>query len=116
MSLASSLDSAKADEQQERVVHDDQGVTRYLASGETESVAWDDLIGVYVRTDDSGPFMEDFHFALRRSDDGGCLLPQGLVDEALLKRLFALPGFDYEAFIQASSSVENAVFTCWQRT
>ena len=100
----------------ERVVHDDQGVTHYLSSGEIESVAWEHLVGVFIKTGDAGPFVEDFHFMLRRSDDGGCTLPQFLVDDALLSRLLALPGFDCEAFIQASSSVENAVFTCWQRT
>lgn len=116
MSVGSNQRSARADEQAESVVHDGRGVTRFLASGETEFLAWDDLVGVYIMTNDEGPFMEDFYIVLRRSDDGGCLLPQCLVDDALLSRLFALPGFDYEAFIEASSSVENAVFTCWQRT
>jgi hypothetical protein len=84
--------------------------------GKVERVAWAELQKVEVLTTGHGPFVPDV-FWLLHGTEGGCAIPQGATGERqLLERLWALPGFDYGAFITAMSSVSDKRFLCWQRT
>ena len=92
------------------------GVTCCRPGGPTESVEWDDLQKVFIRTTDEGPFAPDVFWILA-GRKGGCVVPQGATGEdVLLERLQALPGFDNEALIKAMASTSNQDFVCWQRS
>jgi hypothetical protein len=83
--------------------------------GKVERVEWSDLQKVEVVTTDEGPFLPDVFFVLHGTTEG-CAAPQGATGEdELLERLWDLPGFDNQAFIEAMSSVTNRRFLCWQR-
>ncbi|WP_422928138.1 hypothetical protein [Singulisphaera sp. PoT] len=95
---------------------DDQGVSSRKPNGLVESVRWDELRLVEVRTTDEGPFVADVYLVLH-AGKGGCVVSQE--DEGfgpLFERLQQLPGFDNEAFISAMSCTDNAIFECWRRT
>jgi hypothetical protein len=83
--------------------------------GEGLSHRFDDILKVVVRTTD-GPFSEDIFYEIVTAQ-GPVVLPsqakgmKTLVDEHLLK----LPGFDYEAFIQAMGSTGDQPFVCFER-
>jgi len=96
----------KLDDKEVRVVWPDQ---------EDEVVPWDELRAVMIETTGEGPFACDFFWVLV-GDNGGCVVPQEAPgSEALLDRLQKLPGFDNQAVIDASASVENIRFLCWER-
>ena len=83
--------------------------------GTEESIRWADLQKVEVYTTSDGPFLPDVFWVLHDTQ-GSCTIPQGASGEKqLADLLLALPGFDHEAFIQAMSSTQEAVFTCWTR-
>jgi hypothetical protein len=100
---------------EEAVQVTDDGVSRTLADGTIESVAWDELDSVRVMTTPEGPAAEDVFFVLEAGDHG-CVVPQGSAPDGFLPRLQALPGFDNEKLIEAMSTAEEAEFACWQRT
>jgi len=75
---------------------DDRGVTCRGPNGLTESVTWDDLRTVLIRTTSDGPFADDVFWFLMGSE-GEC------------------PGFNDEALIQAMSCPDDAKFVCWER-
>lgn len=98
------------------VVVDDSGVTRRLADGGVETLAWSDLQEVGVMTSDEGPWAEDVVFVLVGSGKSGVLVPQGAEgSQALVARLLQLPGFDERLFIEAMGSTSNRTFACWKR-
>lgn len=103
--------------EREQVTFDDEGVTRRMADGSTESVRWDELEEVFILTTDEGPFVEDVFWMLARGEGkGGCAVPQGAEgSDQLLERLQQLPGFDNDAVIAAMMSTSNAKFVCWRR-
>jgi hypothetical protein len=86
-------------------------------NGEMRSVALDDLNGVMIETNDSGPFGADVWWLLFGADDQiACAFPQGAIGErAVVDQLMNLPGFDHEAMIMAMGSTGNAVFPVWRR-
>jgi hypothetical protein len=99
------------------VTLDEQEVRCRRPSGETESVAWDDLNSVIVETNDTGPWGMDVWWLLLGVDGiSGCSIPQGATgDQALLHKLLSLPDFDSEQFIAAMSCADNQRFLCWTR-
>ena len=99
-----------------RVEFDDVGVTRYVASGETEHVTWDELEEVGIMTTSEGPFVEDVFWMLIGRDGNGCAVPGGLLPDGLLARLQRLPGFDNIAVCEAMGSCDDASFLCWRRS
>ena len=85
--------------------------------GEVAEMARADLLGVVIETNDSGPWASDFWWLLFGLDDRiACVFPQGATGEKeAMDWLLALPGFDHDAMIRASSSVAKALFPVWKR-
>ncbi len=92
----------------------DHALLYHQPDAPTRTVRWDDLRAVLIETTDQGPFVEDVWWILI-DGEGHCIIAQAAGGEQLLARLQALPGFDNEAVIAAMASVENRLFTCWQR-
>jgi hypothetical protein len=93
---------------------DADGVQRVLADGSLESVRWDELTEIRIATTTDGPFNEDLFWMLFGPEPGtGVALPGSYVDEALMKRFQALPGFDNEQVIAAMSCLGKAQFVVW---
>ena len=91
------------------------GVAYTAPDGIARRVAWSDLQGVEIATDDSGPFAEDVFWVLH-GPDATLVIPQSAGgSDALLARLQQLPGFDNQAVIAAMSSVSTNRFLCWER-
>ena len=81
-----------------------------------QRVRWADLVEVGVMTTDEGPLGEDFWLILIGADAKGCAVPSELPGFAELRdRVFKLPAFDFERWIEACGSTENAKFVCWKR-
>ena len=85
-------------------------------NGEIRFVSFDDLRGVMIETNDSGPIGADVWWLLFGADDQlACAFPQGSIGEKeAVARLMSLPGFDHEAMIMAMGSTTNAVFPVWR--
>jgi hypothetical protein len=95
---------------------DADGVQRVLADGSLECVRWDGLTEIRIATTANGPFSEDLFWMLFGPDRcTGVALPGSYVDEALLRRFQALPGFDNDQVIAAMSSTRKAQFVVWVR-
>jgi hypothetical protein len=100
---------------QERVVFDDDSITRTMAGGQQESIRWSALQEVSIVTTDEGPFADDVFWVLSGSE-GGCAVPSSALGAGdLLVRLQRLPGFDNEEVVRAMGSTSNAKFLCWRR-
>ena len=93
----------------------DSGVIYRRPDGRTESVTWDALRTVMIVTTDEGPFSPDFFWVLEGAG-GSCAIPQEAAGEkSLMDRLGTLDGFDWDAVIAASQSIEINRFLCWTR-
>ncbi|MEP7220638.1 MAG: hypothetical protein ABI876_17060 [Bacteroidota bacterium] len=102
-------------EEQYVVEISDAGISCTLPDGERQTVAWSDLKEVAIETNDSGPWGMDFLWVLT-GDSSQCIIPQGATGEQeLVDHMMAMPGFDYDAFISATTSTDVARFPCWQR-
>jgi hypothetical protein len=84
--------------------------------GEVHAVAFADLSGVMIETNDTGPIGTDVWWLLFGADSRlACTFPQGADgEEEAVARLIGLPGFDREAMILALASTTNAVFPVWR--
>ena len=83
--------------------------------GTVSRISWADLQEVGILTTSGGPFAPDVFWMLLDTA-GGCAIPQGTTgDDLLLDRLWKLPGFDGEAFINAMSCATDNKFICWRR-
>jgi hypothetical protein len=81
---------------------------------EEESILWDDLIGVAIKTTDEGPYNPDVFWILGTKDKT-LIYPGGATGESeMIERLQKLPNFDNEAVISAMGSVHNNTFICWE--
>ena len=101
--------------QKVRLSIDDSGVTCHRSSGMVETIRWDDLKKVTIRTSDAGPFAVDAFYVLHGSK-GGCVVPQSAAQSGeLLERLQQLPDFDNNAVVSAMGSTESNEFLCWER-
>ncbi|MEW6277437.1 MAG: hypothetical protein AB1758_02360 [Candidatus Eremiobacterota bacterium] len=98
-----------------RIQCTDEKVLRHVEGGQTQELAWSDLVQVKILTTDTGPFVEDFYFVLEGAGRS-LVIGQSEDDGTLLARLQKLPGFDHEAVIRAAASTETAEFPCWRRS
>jgi hypothetical protein len=96
---------------------DDETTSVTDIEGQSRSVAFADLMGVAIETNDSGPWGADLWWMLF-SDVGKLALtwPQGATGETeAIARLTALQGFDHQAMVAAMACTDNATFVVWQR-
>jgi len=82
-----------------------------------KSLRKEDLSGVAIETNDSGPWGADVWWLLFGRDDRlACAFPQGATGEgAIVDYLSALPSFDHGEMIMAMTCTENATFAVWRR-
>ena len=99
------------------VQFDAEAVTCTRPGGLTEHMRWSDLRAVLIKTTSYGPAVDDFFWILAGRDaQSGCVVPSEATGcDLLLARLQELPGFDNEAVIRASQSLEDRGFLCWER-
>ena len=76
------------------------------------------LSGIIIETNDTGPFFDDVWWLLFGADDKvACSFPQGASGEQeAIDVLMKLPDFNYEQMIKAMASAENALFPVYRRS
>ncbi len=79
------------------------------------TIAWTGLEAVSIQTTDSGPFRDDLFWLLESGGERYRIPSQTPGVDTLMRALQELPGFDNEAIIDASTSLEPRVFECWRR-
>lgn len=86
-------------------------------AGQSKLVRLQELSGVIIETNDSGPWGVDVWWLLFGADDKiACSYPQGATgEEAVLDTLMALPSFDHQRMIEAMASTDAAIFPVWRR-
>jgi hypothetical protein len=94
---------------------DGEGLTVMLPDAPPATVRWTDLQEVFIQTTADGPWCPDVFWVLVGAGSG-CVFPQRATGEGeAVKRLGELPGFDFEAVIEAMGCCENRRFVCWKR-
>ena len=96
----------------------DTEIINHRPEGVTERVSFTDLRSVIIETNDTGPLGTDlWWFLIGNEANSGCVFPGGATGEqSVVDAVMKLPGFRFEQFTNAMSSVENAKFYCWQST
>ncbi|WP_454886066.1 hypothetical protein [Sphingomonas oryzagri] len=86
-------------------------------TGASKALLKDELAGVIIETNDSGPWGADVWWLLFGADDKlACAFPQGATGEQqAIGYLMALPGFDHGKMVESMGSTDNAVFPVWRR-
>lgn len=79
--------------------------------GLKESVNWDEIQRVLIRTTDKGPFDDDVFLVLETSTENYIIPQQVAVAGQLLEYLQQLPGFNNEAVIEAMGFTELSAGT-----
>lgn len=99
------------------VAIDQASITVTDPSGQRKDVATDELSGVLIETNDSGPWGADLWWLLFGDDDRvACMFPQGATGESeAIDYLMSLPAFDHQEMTLAMRSTDNAVFPVWRR-
>ena len=95
---------------------DENGLRSADHKGDARAVAFADLSGIVIETNDSGPWGADIWWLLFGADgELVCGFPQGATgDKPVIDRLMKLPGFDFEQLTNAMCSTDNAVFPVWR--
>lgn len=94
---------------------DGDRILHIRADGSEMTIAWGDLEAASIQTTDSGPFQDDLFWLLESGGERHRIPSQTPGADALMRALQELPGFDTEAVIDASTSLEPRVFECWRR-
>jgi hypothetical protein len=88
----------------------------YVLPDDTEvAIPWKELDAVFLQTTDKGPFEDDLFWVLETAGARHRIPSETDGVPELMQALQALPGFDNEAVIDASTSLEPRVFECWRR-
>ena len=84
--------------------------------GEVQTIEWDAVQSIAIRTNDRGPWAPDFWWVLEGGEDY-CTWPQGATGEKEAKdQLVArFPDLNHEVLLMAYGSTDNAHFVCWER-
>jgi hypothetical protein len=95
----------------------DEVLTVTDAGGQERRLAFADLIGVAIETNDSGPWGADLWWLLFGQDGKLAVTwPQGATGEmGVIDRLTTIPCFDHQQMIAAMASTKNATFILWSR-
>ncbi len=80
-----------------------------------DEIALDQIIEIAVVTTDEGPFVDDVFVVLKGAQNEITIPQEAENFEALFDVFKKFEGFNYEAFIEAMSSTENAKFVCWTK-
>ena len=107
---------ARLDPESQYVVHiTESEVSCHRPDGIVETIRWDELEKINILTNSDGPFAPDYFWLLIGPGTTGCCIPQGATGDAeLLARMQELPGFNNQVFMEAISSHQEAIFTCWE--
>lgn len=82
---------------------------------EREQITWADIAEISVITTDEGPFVPDVWLILM-GKDCSCSIPQGAPKfDEIYDIVSKYDGFDFEEFIKAMGSSDNAKFNVWKR-
>lgn len=92
----------------------DQCIRSVEGDDGAKEVSWADLTEIRIVTNGSGPFAEDVFFVFIASETHYLIIPQSAIDDAVLRRLQRLPGFDNPALIEAMFSTTDAEFVVWR--
>ena len=86
-------------------------------AGVTKSVRFDNLSGIAIETNDSGPWGADFWWLFFDQEDQlACAFPEGATGQGeTVDHLLKLPGFRHDEFTKAIRSTSNAVFAVWRK-
>lgn len=91
------------------------GVTRDLADGRHEEVAWDEIQEVRVVVLPRGPWQERRRLVLDGGGERGCLIPMDLAEEhGVVAGLAALPRFDFRLLTEVDDRRPGSK-TLWER-
>ena len=92
----------------------DSEIRCHRPDGTLDSLSWKNLHRVEVVIDASEELPVTF-FALH-GPSAALVIPEGATNaDELGERLFGLPNFDAELFVDSMSSVESKTFVCWKR-
>lgn len=95
------------------IASDEIGVSRLRDGTAVETIRWDRLARVEIRTTSEGPWVDDVFWLLTDSEGVGVAIPSEQMPSELFARLASLPGWRSEAVIAAMSSTSDAIFSCW---
>lgn len=103
---------------QESVQFTDSGMHITQGNGRERDIAFSSVEQIDIITTDQGPWQEDVWWCFYLSNEEKPLyLPQGIKGEdqilLVLEKHFA--GIDFQTFIMAMGSADNAVFNLWRR-
>jgi hypothetical protein len=92
----------------------DTEVRCHRPDGTMDSLSWKNLRRVEVVVTKDDPLPATF-FALH-GPTSAVVIPEGAMNaDDLSERLFELPGFDADTFVDSMSAQESHTFVCWQR-
>jgi hypothetical protein len=92
-----------------------EGIHATYPDGSVLAMTWAATRTVLIKTNDSGPWGMDFWWVVEGSGSS-CLFPSGSTGEDEAREAFKthLPGFNWNAVIEAVGCTENAQFVCWE--
>src|SRR5262245_54348946 len=85
---------------------DQAGIEFARANGDRESIGWDEIDRVVIRTNDKGPFDDDVFFVLETARESLVIPQPAQGADGLLRALQQLPGFDNETVIESMGCTE----------
>lgn len=103
---------------QESVQFTDSGMHITQGNGRERNIAYCDVEQIDIITTDQGPWQEDVWWCFYLTgEEKPVYLPQGIKgkDQILLVLEKHFAGIDFQTFIIAMGSAENAVFNLWRR-
>lgn len=101
-----------------QIKFNEDGIELIKPDGQRQSVLWENLTLIAIRTTDQGPVNPDVFWQFYTgSEDPEIVFPQGAVgDKDLLESMpQRLAGFDYQEVIHAMGSTDNALFVIWSK-
>ncbi|MBC8043688.1 MAG: undecaprenyldiphospho-muramoylpentapeptide beta-N-acetylglucosaminyltransferase [Rhizobacter sp.] len=97
------------------VGYDDEKIWSVSPSGERRELNWPEIKGVFVETNDQGPWADDVWWMVS-GEKFSVMFPNGAAGEKeILERLQRLPNFNNEELIKAMTSTDNRLFIIWDK-
>ena len=106
--------SLVTDEEQYILEVNDKEIRCHRPDGTMDSISWKNLLRVEVVVTEDKPLPLTC-FTLH-GQSATVVIPEGATNaEELSERLFELPGFDADVFVDSMSAQTSDTFNCWQR-